>query len=358
MGSKTPKDLFILPVLKWGDFIKPGCDLLYILQGEDDFSLARALDEIKKGLGDSSLLSTNTTLLDGKQLTPDQLRMVVETVPFLAEKRLVIVQGLLGRFESAKPRRGKKSLSSNGRDNDVSSFAAAMANLPESTVLVLTDGRIKSANPLFKQLSGAKVMAFPLLKGDILRQWINKEATAQGAAISPQAVDLLARLVGGNLWIMSSEINKLALFASGRRVEEEDIKAVVSSAQEANVFAMVDAILDFKVGVAENLLEQLLQQGASPAYLLVMLSRQVRLVVRAKELRRQRRPETEIQSRLGLKSEYPLRKTLEQAQRYPLERLKLVYKRLLQADLSIKTGRYDGGLALNLLIADLCPQPA
>jgi len=333
--------------------------LLYVLQGEDDFSLTRALGEIKKGLGDPSMLATNTTLLDGQKVTPDQLRMVVETAPFLAEKRLVIVQGLLGRFESrSKPPRRKKARPSNGRENDVGSFAAAMSSIPESTVLVLTDGRIKSANPLFKQLSGAKVMSFPLLKGDVLRQWINKEAAAQGAAMSPLAVDLIARLVGGNLWIMSSEINKLALFASGRRVEEEDIRAVVSSAQEANVFAMVDAILDFKAGVAERLLEQLLQQGASPAYLLVMLSRQVRLVVRAKELRRQRKPEAEIQSRLGLKSEFPFRRTVEQAQRYPLERLKSVYRRLLEADLSIKTGRYDGGLALNLLIADLCPQPA
>jgi len=346
-------------MLKWDDFRQPGVNLLYILHGEDDFSLTRALGEIKKGLGDPSMLATNTTLLEGQKVTPDQLRMVVGTVPFLAEKRLVIVQGLLGRFESQnKPPRRKKASPANGRESDVGSFAATMSTIPESTVLVLTDGRIKSANPLFKQLSGAKVMAFPLLKGDVLRQWVKQEVAAQGAAISPQAVELLARLVGGNLWIMSSEINKLALFASGRRIEEDDIKAVVSSAQEANVFAMVDAILDFKAGVAENLLEQLLQQGASPAYLLVMLSRQVRFIVRAKEMRRRRTPEPEIQSRLGLKSEFPFRKTLEQAQRYPLERLKSVYLRLLEADLAIKTGRYDGGLALNLLIADLCPQPA
>jgi DNA polymerase-3 subunit delta len=334
--------------------------LLYILQGEDDFSLTRALDEIKKGLGDPSMLATNTTILEGQNVTPGELRMVVETVPFLAEKRLVIVQGLLGRFElqNKTPRRSKKSSPANGRENDAKSFAAAMADLPESTVLVLTDGRIKNANPLLKIISGAKVMSFPLLRGDVLRQWIQKEAAVQGADMSPPALDLLARLVGGNLWIMSSEINKLALFALGRRIEVEDIKAVVSSAQEANVFAMVDAIMEYKAGVAENLLEQLLQHGASPAYLLVMLSRQLRLVVRAKELRRQRKPDAEIQSRLGLKSEFPFRKTLEQAQRYPLERLKLVYKRLLEADLSIKTGRYDGGLAFNLLIADLCPQPA
>lgn len=332
--------------------------MLYILQGEDDFSLSRALDEIKKGLGDPSMLATNTTILEGQSITPEQLRTVVGTVPFLAENRLVIVEGLLGRFEyQSKPRR-KKASPANGRKNDVNVFADAMSSIPESTVLILTDGKIKSANPLFKQLSGAKVMSFPLLKGDILRQWVKKEVAAQGATISTQAVDLMARLVGGNLWIMSGEIKKLALYTSGRRIEEDDIRAVVSYAQEASVFAMVDAILDFKVGVAQRLLEQLLQQGASPTYLLVMLSRQVRLVVRAKELRRQRRPEAEIQSRLGLKSEFPLRKTLEQAQRYPLERLKAVYRRLLQADLAIKTGQYDGGLALNLLIADLCPQPA
>lgn len=333
--------------------------MLYVLQGEDDFSLSRALDEIKKGLGDPSMLATNTTILDGQKVTPAELRAVVGTVPFLAESRLVIVQGLLGRFETQNkaPRRKKSSLA-NGRENDVNAFAAAMAELPESTVLVLTDSKIKSANPLLKMLAGAKVMSFPLLKKEALSQWIKQEVAAQGAAMSPQAVDLLARLVGGNLWVMHSEINKLALFATGRRIEENDIKEVVSSAQEANVFAMVDAIMEYKAGLAEKLLEQLLQQGASPAYLLVMLARQVRLVVRAKDMRRRRASDMEIQSRLNLRSEFPFRKTMEQAQRYPLERLKQVYLRLLQADLSIKTGRYDGGLALNLLIADLCPRPA
>jgi DNA polymerase-3 subunit delta len=332
--------------------------LLYILHGEDDFSLTRSLEEIKQGLGDPALLAANTTTLDGQQVTLDQLRTVVETVPFLAEKRLVVIQGLLGRFEpQVKPRRRRKMVPSTGQESEYKSFVTSLSNVPDSTVLVLTDGKIKSNNPLLKQLSAkAEVRTFPMLREAGLHQWIKREAAEQSASMSPQAVDLLARLVGGNLWIMSNEISKLALFASGRRIEVEDIKAIVSSAQEANVFAMVDAILDFKAGVAEQLLEQLLQKGASPAYLLVMLSRQVRMIVQAKELRRQRKPDAEIQSRLSLPSEFALRKTLEQAQRYPLERLKQVYHKLLQADLAIKTGKYEGGLALNLLIADLCPQ--
>ena len=331
--------------------------MLYILWGEDDFSLTRALEEIKRGLGDQSLLMANTTVLDGQQVTSDQLRAVVETVPFLAEKRLVIIQGLLGRFEAGgKSRRRKKAAPPAGKEPEYKAFAERLSKVPDCTVLVLVDGKIKNSNPLLKQLSSrAEVRSFPLLKNEGLRQWVRRGVAEQGTSISPEAVDLLAKLVGGNLWIMSSEISKLALFASGRRIEVEDIKAVVSSAQETSVFAMVDAILDFKAGVAEQLAEQLLERGASPAYLLVMLARQVRLIVQAGELRRQRRPEVEIQDRLGL-TEFALRKTSEQAQRYPLERLREVYNKLLETDLSIKTGKYEGGLALNLLIAELCQQ--
>jgi DNA polymerase-3 subunit delta len=329
--------------------------MLYILWGEDDFSLTRSLEEIKQGLGDRSLLAANTTVLDGQQVTLDQLRAVVGTVPFLAEKRLVIIEGLLGRFEAGgRPRRRKKAPLAEG-EAEYKSFADCLANIPEGTVLVLVDGKVRGGNPLLKQLSPqAKVISFPLLRNERLRQWIKQGVAEQGATISPEAVDLLAKLVGGNLWVMSSEINKLVLFASGRRIEVEDIKAVVSSAQETSVFAMVDAILDSKVGVAEQLLEELLGRGASTAYLLAMLSRQARLVVQAGALRRQRRPDVEIQDRLGLTSEFALRKTLDQAQRYPLGRLRKVYDKLLETDLAIKTGKYEGGLALNLLIAELC----
>ncbi len=331
--------------------------MLYILHGEDDYSITQYLGEVKRGLGDPSMLATNTSTFDGQKLTLDELRGVCETVPFLAEKRLVIIQGLLGRFEArGGARRSKKTANQGGGGNGAKSFAEAMSHIPESTVVVLTDGKIKGTNPLLKLLMAqGEVRSFPLLRDAKLQQWIEKEVSAQGAAISPQAVELLAKLVGGNLWVMSGEITKLTLFTGGRRIEAEDINKVVSSAQEANVFAMVDAILDFRAGVAERLLEQLMGRGASSAYLLTMLTRQVRLVVQAKEMRRQRKSDMEIQSKLGLAS-FPLRKTLEQAQRYPLERLKQLYKKLLQTDLYIKRGKFEGGLALNLLVAELCAQ--
>ncbi len=329
--------------------------MLYILSGQDDFSLSKSLEEIKKGIGDQELLAANTTVLDGQQVTLEQLRTACETFPFLAERRLVIVSGLLERFEpKGKSTRRKKIAHIPDKRNEYKLLATYISKILESTILVLIDGRIRSNNPLFRELSAkAEVRSFPLLRDTKLRQWIQKHVKGEGSSISPQAVDLLAKLVGGNLWIMANEINKLVLFTSGRRIEEGDVKAVVSYAQQANVFSMVDAILEFKAGVAGQLLHQLLQRGAAPAYLLVMLSRQLQMIVRVKGLRSQGKPELEIQNKLGLTSEFALHKTIEQASRYPLARLKEVYDKLLETDLSIKTGKYEGELAFNILIAEL-----
>ena len=330
--------------------------MLYILFGQDDFSLTESLEEIKRGIGDQALLATNTTILDGQQISLDQLRTVCGTLPFLAERRLVIVNGLLERFKPKVSLKRKKGYETHQK-NEYKLFGDYIHGIPDTTVLVLIDGKLKGDNPLLKEISGkAEVRTFPLLRGTKLRQWIQKHIAKEGGSISPQAVALLAKLVGGNLWIMANEINKLVLFTSGRLIEEEDVKALVSYGQEANIFGMVDAVLEFKTGAAEQSLHQLLARGIAPAYLLVILSRQIEKIVRLKELVSQRKSEVEIRDRLGLTSEFAWHKTLDQADRYSLKRLKEVYHQLLQADLSIKTGKYDGELALNILIAELCRQ--
>ncbi|MFH1002558.1 MAG: DNA polymerase III subunit delta [Chloroflexota bacterium] len=331
--------------------------MLYILLGEDDFSRRQALEEIKAGIGgDPSLLATNTTTLEGQPVTPEEVSAASETAPFLAEKRLVIISGLLGRFDprngTGRPR--KASRAANPPKNDDKAFAACLARIPESTVVVLIDDKVSPGNPLLKALSPrAEVRAFPRRRDADLRQWVQEQVKAQGGSISAPAVSRLAQLVGANLWTMTSEVSKLVLFAGGRRIEEGDVEQIVSHDEEASVFTMVDAILDGKAGPAEALLQRLLARGAAPSYILTMLLRQVQMVVRVKELVGQRQSGPEIQRRLGLNSDYVRRKITELATRYPWARLKGIYQHLLEADLAIKTGKYEGELALNILIAEL-----
>jgi len=333
--------------------------MVYILFGEDDFSLREELEEIKKGLGDEEFLPSNTTLLDGQRLRPDELMAVCNSLPFLAQKRLVIVQGLLSRFE--RDSRGRSadgsSLNTEPREEDARWWALGehVEAMPPSTVLVLLDGRLGRDNRLLRRLSPkATVKEFPSLRGGRLRNWIRVRVGEAGSSISPSATSLLVDPIGSNLWILSSEIEKLCLWAGQRRIEERDVRQLVSHAREASVFAMVDAIVEGKMASAVQLLHQLLDEGAAAPYLLVMITRQFRLLLQAKELSPRGLSRTEIRNRLGLSSEYAFRKTLEQAQHYSLGRLQLVYPKLLETDVSIKTGKWGGELALDLLIAELC----
>jgi DNA polymerase-3 subunit delta len=305
--------------------------LVYILFGTDDFSLRQKLEEIKSTLGDKESLALNTSVLDGRRLTAPQLINTCNTVPFLANCRLVIVEGLLERSEqSTGPKRPHL--------DEWQSFVDFIPVKPPSTILVLVDGKIAKSNPLLRKLAKtSKVQEFPALKRDRLQQWVQDRVAAHAGSISPRAVRQLTETAGEDLWVLANEIEKLSLYAKGRQIEEEDVRRVTSSAREASIFAMVDAIAEKRLpAAAMRLLHQL-------------------LMVQAKELSRQTRLSSdEKRVQLGVSWNYPVDKLLSQSADHSKERLFAIYEKILDTDVAIKTGKWPDELALDLLVADVC----
>jgi DNA polymerase-3 subunit delta len=332
--------------------------MLYVLYGQDDFSLHQALGKIKAGLGDRETVAANTTNLDGRRLTLGELKNKCDTAPFLCSHRLVIVEGLLGRFDAKQGRaRSRKGKSGDGLA-EWEEFDSYIEQMPETTVLMLVDEDVKRTNPLLTAISPlAEVRAFPLLRGKDLKAWIRQRVKREGGDITSQAVNLLAELIGGDLWAMDGEIQKLLLHGQERPIAEDDVRRLVTCVQEANVFALVDAVAEGRTQLAQRLLQRLYDDGMPPIYILTMITRQFRLIAVARDLGKGlSRPQ--IQDRLGLKSSYALDKTLSQAKLHDFERVKRAYDKLLETDLAIKTGQYSDKLALELLVAELaCLNP-
>ncbi len=325
--------------------------MIYVLYGADDYSIHEALTAIKKGLGDAETLATNTTRLEGDKLALAEFQAAVETYPFFGDKRLVIVNGLAGRFEgrSKSPAAAKKAEASPAAD-----FAAVLKSAPPTTIAVLTDGELKKTNPFLKELAGkAEIREFPAMQPGRLAEWIKKRAAQQGSSISDEAAALLSRLVGCNLWALSGEIDKLSLLTAGQRIEAADVESAVAACREVSVFELVDAVMAGHGATAQQLLQGFLRDGQSPSYILFMLARQMRLLVRAKSMMAEGCSDGFMQGKLGL-PDFALRRTLEQAGRFNLARLKNFYHRLLEADIAIKTSRYDEELAVGILIAESC----
>ncbi|MCY4577967.1 MAG: hypothetical protein OXD31_02870, partial [Chloroflexi bacterium] len=85
---------------------------------------------------------------------------------------------------------------------------------------------------------------------------------------------------------------------------------------------------------------------------ITMLARQVRFLILAKDLKSRGFAQDEIGRRISI-SGYPLTKTMQQEGRFSAERLVEIHRRLLEADLSIKTGAADEEMALDTLIIAL-----
>jgi DNA polymerase III delta subunit len=108
--------------------------------------------------------------------------------------------------------------------------------------------------------------------------------------------------------------------------------------------------------VAVRLLRQALRQESGVPYVLAMIQRQLRHLAIAREMMDTGASGRRIGEALRL-PDFALDRLLEQATRYPPQRPRAAFRRLLEADMQIKHGIYHGELALELLVHDLAAAP-
>ena len=153
---------------------------------------------------------------------------------------------------------------------------------------------------------------------------------------------------------MTGSWKNCPLYAAGRDITDSDVREMVPHAQEANIFAAVDAMVDGQPGLALRLLMQLMNDGHEPLYIIAMIERQLRLLALAKDLTDNHGvAQPELGRRMGTNSDFVVRKTLGQARRMTLQDISRKYRRVLESDLAIKQGRLEPAVSLQLLAADL-----
>lgn len=337
------------------DVLSPGKGRFLILHGENSFGLHQVLVKLKEELGLDDA-SGNITELEGRGLRPAELRNACCAVAFMCDHRLIIIRGLLERFEPAKgagkPATGRSRQAKPDLD-DWLKTGGFIKVLPPTTVLVLLEGKLSAGkNPLFDAFSP---LAEGVFRGKMGREavlgWIHDRVCERGGTITDEAVYMLEQMIGADLWTMANEIDKLLAFRRDGQVSGEDVRLLVSESRDVNVFDLVDAILEGNQGKSQKAIQRFFGEGESPLGLLSRVSRQLKTIAAATTLEKDLST-AEAAARLGI-SGYPLTKALNQAKSYSPARVQRVYRRVLEADLSIKTGRCPDELALVLLAGDL-----
>ncbi len=324
----------------------------YVFHGSDEFTCAETLADFKRRLGPPDTVDLNTTTLDGRGLTVAELQHACEAIPFLAEKRLVIVRNLLTRLTA---RRGQQV--SDAQKKRLTALSDYLPRVSETTRLVFVEGEALPAKHPILQLAQQDergyVKRFDPPDDKTLPRWIEKRAHKHGGEIEPQAAAQLAAVVGADLRLLDQEIVKLVTYTNAERViTRSDVDQIVPYSQTAIVFDLVDALGRRDGRTAAQTLHSLLDASEHPLGLLAMIVRQFRLLIQVKELKTEGATPRDIAQALRLHP-FPARKLYNQTTHFTAAQLEAVYRHLLDTDVAIKSGEIEAEVALDLLVAGL-----
>lgn len=314
--------------------------MLYLFYGSDDFACSEALAVLRAQLP-PDVATLNSTILEGRKLKLDELARACEAMPFLAERRIVVVSDALQHSKAGKEREELRSY---------------LHNVPATCDLIFVErGEVDKRSILFTYLKQAgEVREFQPLDGAELLRWVQDRAHQLDVRLDKQTAQHLVDYVGNDSRSLITELTKLATYVGRKgKITPQVVDLLVQDNQEHNLFAFIDDLSLRRIDAALRGLRQLLDDGQAAAYILFMLMRQVRILIGVQELAAQRLREGDIASRIGQKP-FVVRKALQQVRNFKREELTHLHDRLLETDHAIKTGRIQAEVGLELLVVEIC----
>lgn len=314
--------------------------MIYLFHGNDEWARSEALQMLKNDIP-PDLTDLNLSTFEGRRLKFDALVAACEALPFLAERRLVVVNDLFKHQKAGKER---------------DELRAYLERVPESCDLVFVENEdVDKRNSLFtyiKKIDGAREFQ-PKESAELLR-WLQERAKLLDVKLEPQAAQRLVEYIGNTSRALVNELAKLASYVGrGGRVSIAEVELLVNDGQEQNLFAFIDDLSLKRRGPALRAIRSLLDEGQAATYILFMVARQVRILLGVQELAAQRLRPDDIAAQLGQRP-FVVRKALEQVRGFAPNELVTIHDRLIEFDQATKTGRMQAETALEVLVLEVC----
>ncbi|MBD7935786.1 MULTISPECIES: DNA polymerase III subunit delta [Cytobacillus] len=320
---------------------------VYLLYGTEPY----LINETKQLLINHALLPEeldfNLSTYDLEE-TPIEVAIEdAETFPFMGERRLIILHNPY--FLTADKGKAKVEHQLNVLENYLKDPAPY-------TILVFSGAyeKLDERKKLTKQIKkNAAVLEAKQLNEKELHVWMRDRASKNGVQIDEEAINLLLTLSGMNLFMLTSEMDKLALYGNDeKRITVEMVDQLVSRSLEQNIFTLVDKVVHRDIEAALRIFYDLLKLNEEPIKILAVITNQFRLIYQVKELSRRGYGQNQM---AGYIKTHPFRVKLAagQARLFSEEELSQIMDVLAEADYQMKTGGMNKQLLIELFLFKL-----
>ena len=312
--------------------------MILFLYGKDDFRSLQKLKQIINKYQKTHKTGLNLKFFDCKNQKFQDFKTQFYTKSMFKEKKLFIIKNA---FTSP--------------DFKQNFLKLKKEFIISKNIIVFYTKRDCAKSAFFNFLiKNSKSQKFNQLKAQELEKWIKQQLIKYQTKIDSDALKLLIKRTGNNLWHASNEIQKLVSFTSNRgkgeskNINVQDIKLLVPLRIELNIFKTIDAIAEKNKQKALRLIHEHLKKGDSALYLLSMICFQFRNLLMVK----QRTINKKSVWTLKLHP-FVIKKSLALSYKFSLHQLKKIYEKIFYIDLDIKTGKIEAKMALDLLIAEI-----
>ena len=315
--------------------------MFFLLYGQDTYRLHHRLSGMIKEIKKSSKDDLSLDIIDGKK---DKISNSFDEYSF---------RNFLDEFQQRSIfKKGKilvlKNFFSNQdfKEKFLKNFEKFFSK--NNYIIFYQEGKVLKSDSLLNALKKrGKIEEFIFLKDQEIREWIKNNF--KGLKISDRALSQLIVSVGSDLWRMSNEIEKLLNFKKDK-IEIKDVEIMVEPKTEAGIFKTIDAIARGDKKTALELIHKHIKKGDSPFYLLSMINYQFRNIINVKDMDERKKSYREIIEESGIHP-FVAKKTFALSKKFSMENLKKIYRRIFQADLSVKTGKIEAEASLDFLIS-------
>lgn len=308
---------------------------VYVLVGSDQFlrdeQRRRVLSEI---VGDSDPQTAVSVFDDSAELATvlDELR----TMPFLSPRRAVVIDDAEA-FVSEHRLALEKYLSSPSANSSL-------------VLMVLAWPRNTRLYKLVEQAGEVVDCGSPDPKD--LPRWLDRSAARRGKKLAREAADLLAQWRGGDLAGLDGEIEKLSLYVGSREViSAQDVAQIVAATAGPGAYDLTNAIADGNAAAALRAIGGMLTHRGEEFRALGSLGWHLRKALSAQQYIAAGMPPEQACRKAGVF--YNTQAFVGMLRRRSLAKLQSDFRRLLAADLAMKSGA-DAPGALQDLIVQLC----
>ena len=321
---------------------------IYFFYGEEQLLQQRAMKAMEQQLLPEGLEDFNKDVLSGADVTPKQIAEMAMNLPFMAERRLLVIQPPLPFLSIPKSDK-------NGQASLQYLIDYLEQPNPQCCLIFCGDGALAKTGTLNKKLQEKAVQVeFAPLKGKVLEKWIAEYVAAAGRKIDRQALEYLSSINSFDLQIMEQELQKLLLYREKEPVITlQHVQEIVTRTVEASIFALSDSIGNKNGREALRILKDMFYLGESPFKLIGFLVRHFRNLLLVKDYRSQGYDENQIKEKTKLHP-FVIKKSVRQAERFSIQQLTAAMERLLLIEVELKSTTSSGEELLEQFVIELC----